>query len=365
MIKINQYMPILKWKMGEYQALERLDKGSKDSIVPLFEIPPIDYDHAKQQDAKSLDAHLNDFGKKLKSKWDGRACFVDMQFVTNGKPCILSTGHHCVDSIFLDARANGCQAIPVITLNADAAFRQAVARVIQQDRRGVALRITVSDFDNANMPQAIDLLLAELSLKYIDVDLILDMKAPDYQSLSFAAMQMQMLLGKLPTLNLWRSLVVAASSFPSAATALAKGYSFIAIPRNEWKAYKLLIPMLGTTMRLPSFGDYAVASPEMVSLDMRMIQPSAKVRYTYDDNWHFAVGKSVRSAGGFGQYRHLCDTLTKQPYFDGAGASEADDYIAKCAAGTASTGNLSTWVWVATNRHLTLVPTELASFVFL
>ena len=364
MIKINQYMPILKWKMGEYQALERLDKNSKDSIVPLLEIPIIDFDHANQKDAKSLDLHLKDFGKKLKSKWDGRVCLVDTQFITEGKPCILATGHHCVDSIFLDARTNGCQAIPVITLSADSAFRQAVARVIQLDRRGVALRINIRDFEQPDITPAIDALLTELGLKHVDVDLILDMKSPDYQSVPFAALQMQMLLNKLPALNLWRSLVVAASAFPSAATALAKGYSFIPIPRNEWKAYKLLIPMLGGTMRLPSFADYAVASPEMVSLDMRMIQPSAKVRYTYDDNWHFAVGKSVRSTGGFGQYKQLCDTLTKQPYFAGPGASAADDYIAACAAGTASTGNLSTWVWVATNRHLTLVPTELANFFF-
>lgn len=359
-------MPILKWKMGEYQALERLDKGSKDGIVPLFEVPTIGYDFEKQQDAKSLDAHLKDFGKRLKAKWDSRVCLVDLQFITNGKPCHMVSGHHCVDAIFLDARANGCHAIPVITLGADAAFKQAVARVIQQDRQGVALRITIADFDEENMEQAIDALLVELSVKYTDVDLILDMKSPDYQSLSFAAMQMQMLLAKLPALNLWRSLVVAASSFPSVLPPQAKGQPFIPLSRNEWKAYKLLIPLLGKTARLPSFGDYAVAAPEMVTLDMRMINPSAKIRYTYDEHWHFAVGKSVRSAsaGGFGQYRQLCATLAAQPYFDGAGASAADDYILACAAGTAPTGNLSTWVWVATNRHLTLVRKQLASSAF-
>ncbi|MFV4641032.1 beta family protein [Mycobacterium tuberculosis] len=35
--------------------------------------------------------------------------------------------------------------------------------------------------------------------------------------------------------------------------------------------------------------------------------------------------------------------------------------MADCAAGTVTTGNLSTWVWVSTNRHLTKVVDDLAS----
>lgn len=34
---------------------------------------------------------------------------------------------------------------------------------------------------------------------------------------------------------------------------------------------------------------------------------------------------------------------------------------AREAAGTVTTGNLSTWVWVSTNRHLTKVVDDLAS----
>ncbi len=64
---------------------------------------------------------------------------------------------------------------------------------------------------------------------------------------------------------------------------------------------------------------------------------------------------------GFGQYQQMCATLVALPYFSGRAFSAGDAYIADCAAGTVTTGNLSTWVWVSTNRHLTKVVDDLAS----
>ena len=44
MINHSTYIPILKWKQGEYQALSELTPEIKKNIVPLFEIPPIGFD---------------------------------------------------------------------------------------------------------------------------------------------------------------------------------------------------------------------------------------------------------------------------------------------------------------------------------
>lgn len=63
---------------------------------------------------------------------------------------------------------------------------------------------------------------------------------------------------------------------------------------------------------------------------------------------------------GFAQYQDMCATLAARPYFSGARYSAGDAYIADCAAGRVTTGNLSTWVWVSTNRHLTKVVDDLA-----
>ena len=41
------YIPILKWRQGEYLALDRLEDRVKDKVLPLIEIPPIEWDFEK------------------------------------------------------------------------------------------------------------------------------------------------------------------------------------------------------------------------------------------------------------------------------------------------------------------------------
>lgn len=58
----------------------------------------------------------------------------------------------------------------------------------------------------------------------------------------------------------------------------------------------------------------------------------------------------------------MCHAVTRQPFFDGPDFSDGDRYIAQCAAGEEPTGNLTTWVWVATNRHVSRVLADIANF---
>jgi hypothetical protein len=87
--------------------------------------------------------------------------------------------------------------------------------------------------------------------------------------------------------------------------------------------------------------------------------PLAKLRYTIEDRWHIGLGAQVKKAG-FGQMQRICQDLVALPYFDRPHTCWADTYIDDCAAGTASTGNASTWVQVAVNRHLERVTRDLA-----
>lgn len=57
----NHYVPILKWRMGEYQALLNLKKGVADWVTPLLEIPTEGWDFEKEEPAKSIDDHLSSF----------------------------------------------------------------------------------------------------------------------------------------------------------------------------------------------------------------------------------------------------------------------------------------------------------------
>ena len=74
----NQYVPILKWRMGEYQALVRLEDTIKDNIVPLIIIPPIEYDFEEQQDKKTVEEHISPFANRFQAKWGERHALIDL-----------------------------------------------------------------------------------------------------------------------------------------------------------------------------------------------------------------------------------------------------------------------------------------------
>ena len=342
--------------MGEYQALSRLADPVKDSLTPLLEIPPVGFDHETGQDRESADAHLGDFGRRLKSKWQGRPCFVDLKYLLPHTR--LAGGQHCVEGVFASARAEGCNTVPVVSFANDAAFVAAVATVNRQDHRGVCLRLGMQDFDRPSFLSDIDTLLRSLSVGWAETDLVVDFGAPHYIPIAAFVRIMQALLGMLPNPNRWRTLTLAGTAYPQSVATLVP--PFQVIPRHEFVAYRTLVRQLGRDARIPTFGDYGVAHPDPVELDMRIVKPFAKLRYTIEDAWHIGRGTPVRTHG-FGQYRQICQLLMQQPYFSGAGYSAGDTYIADCAAGRAATGNLSTWVWVSTNRHLTKVAADLAT----
>jgi hypothetical protein len=126
--------------------------------------------------------------------------------------------------------------------------------------------------------------------------------------------------------------------------------------------YKTLIPSLADAkLRLPAFGDYAISHPASLFVDMRLLKPSAKIRYTADDGWYIIKGENVRDYG-FEQYHDLSEKVVGSRYYCGPAYSWGDGYLKKCADGTGKTGNLTTWVQVDTNHHIEKVTRDIASF---
>jgi hypothetical protein len=354
MVPYDFYVPVLKWKMGEYQALSRLSDSIKSKVVPLFEIPTVGFDFERGEERETLESHLGDFGKRLKAKWEARPCFVDLKYIPQGERV---KGAHPLEFVFGLARAEGCAAIPVVSLSSDRKTQQVIARSMHEDKRGLALRISRSDFDRESITKTIEACLSEIGTTASETDLVLDMEMPNYVPLKIFVKSLTTALYELlPTASRWRSLVIVGSSYPASVAALESNF----VKRYEWIAYKAFVESLGRGSRIPTFGDYAAATTELIELDMRLIKPMAKLRYTIDDAWYIAVGKNVRTYG-FGQYRDMCAELIRKPFFGGRKFSEADRYIDDCAKVREKTGNLSTWVWVATNRHVTKVVVDLAS----
>jgi hypothetical protein len=353
----QHYVPCLRWKQGEYQAVRSLSEATKDFITPLIEVPEKGFDFETQSDKKSIDEHLAPFAKRVSEKWGDRPCFVDLKLIPASER--MQGGIHPVRFVFDQLELKGCAAVPVTGLNRDAQYHIAVLESVARGPRGVCIRITLEEAAKSSLRFAVEALLADKA-PMEECDFILDLEAPNFLPVDGFARLIESLIRQLPFLNRWRTFSMIGTSFPSTMGEIQT--SEATIPRNEWLLYKQLVPALRKSgIRIPAFGDYAINHPEVLQMDMRLLKPAGTIRYATDDGWLIVKGPNVRD-NGFGQYVNHCKNVTRSTSFSGSNFSKADKYILDCAAGRASTGNLSTWRWVGTNHHIEKVAQDVASF---
>lgn len=355
----RHYVPILKWKQGEYQALFRLAAKVKDNITPLIEIPPIDWDHDTRSEAKTIDEHLVNFAPRFASKFNNRPAFIDLCFID---PAVrMKDDEHPLTALFETVREEDQTAIPVTGLDRDEDYQEAVRLVHDQDNQGVCLRISIWDIDESGFRQNIKELLEELEVTPYEVNLIIDLGSPNFRPIKIFTKAVIDWIQCIPHLTQWRTFTITSTAFP--ARPASSKYPTRKVARSEWALYQRLVDNSAQLPRIPTFGDYSVAHPEPFdtkAVDMRKIHARAKIRYTIDDAWLIITGKSVR-IHTFDQYTFMCKTIGKSGHFPGPDFSKGDKYIDDCTVG-GSTGNLTTWVWVDNNHHITKVVNDLANF---
>ncbi|WP_407353991.1 beta family protein [Luteimonas sp. R10] len=339
------YIPILKFRQGEYLAIGRSSAAIKKWMTPFFELPTEPWDFEEKIPSKSMDEHLAQFGKRLARNWKAR-CFVDSPYI--GGSASVASGVHHLEHAFSLARAEACLAVPVVGIERDTAYKKAVAAIVAADQRGACIRVSPDDFAS-NISGKIASLLAVIGLQASDCDLIIDANDDISSSPSSQAIVWKSLIASLPQLAQWRSLTVAGGSFPASLSPASIYRPHKDVKRYEWLAYKSLVR--GKLDRVPTFGDYSAASPKTFEMDPRLMDPNAKVKYTLDDEWRIVMGNQVKK-NGRSQYQTLCKTLIGSlgSNWPGRTYSHGDEFIDDCAAGKGNGGS-STWPTVTTSHH--------------
>ena len=352
----QHYIPCLRWKQGEYQALLNLSSLARDSIVPIIEVAEVGFDFESQTDSKTIDQHLFSFAKRVRDKWGRKECYVDMRYIEPSTQ--MSNGQHPGTFVFYDLSAKGVLAIPVIRLQEDPRFQAAIHQVVTTDKRGLCLRANIEEVARVGFDKTAQNILWSYGLVIEQCDLIVDLVTPNFDPIDSFASLLTNIFQSLPNLENWRSFGMVGTSFPQSLSGLNHGTTFI--PRNEWRLYKLLVTRLNKLGgRIPSFGDYAINHPDVLSIDPRLIKPNASIRYTINDKWLIAKGQNVRDHG-YDQFRDLSNLILNSEHYCGQNYSEGDNFIFKCAAGKERTGNLTTWRRVGTNHHIEMVVRDVA-----
>lgn len=354
----ERYVPILRGKAGEFIAVEHLSTTAKGQLTPLFELTPIDWDYDSGQPKSTIADHVHGFAKRVftacgtatEALVDFRHCDGNLQF---------ANGSNAVTHVLTEARGLGLRLIPVVGLQQTAEYSTAVLSAIQQDRRGLCLRIEATEAQRCVVhPQELQAFLDQFAVNPSDIDLVID--AGQLTASVVGAVQFGLVatLNAFPMLHQWRTLTLAAGSRPEDTTGVATN-SIDLSERLEWALWRYVRPLAART---PDFGDYGSQSPGYSDFDIRNVFNTmvAKIWYTIDQQWMTVKGHVLRRFG-YDQFHDLCQVLASRPEFSGAGFSWGDNYIAACAQRTVGKGNLTTWVSVSTNHHLTFVADQLAT----
>lgn len=356
-VQSNTYVPVLKWRTGEYQALFRLADSAKDSIIPLMIIPEIEFDFEEWAPKKTIQEHIAPFGKRYKDKWSGRPAWLDLDTSLHAEK--MDSGLTVAAHVFSELRQFKAKAVPVVSVEHKPDYVSEIAAIVKKDKLGVAVRARLAHVIAADFNAKLTKLLANVGVSAGDVDFFVDLNSPAYEPYEVFAKALVVALGKVAALNDFQSFIVIGTAFPQSMKDVSPpGANLI---RHDWVFFKKFISVLPASMRKPAYGDYTTVNPAFAAaMDMRKIKPAGKLVYTSKDAWKILKGKAFRENRK--QMHDHCDNLIKSGIFRGPAYSVGDDFIAKCAVKKAGPSSLTKWKEVGINHHIMHVLEDISSF---
>jgi hypothetical protein len=310
----KHYVPAIKWRQGEYLALQELNPAQKQWITPLVDVAPIPWDFDNEAPAKSIDEHLAKIPEQTATCWGtDLPVFVDLSLVE--EETRMAGGAHPVDALLAALNGEEVKTVPVTGTDRDAEYQNAIRRAVARDRRGLALRLQPDDLGDAASMAAIDELRASIGTPVDATDLIIDFGAIEASQVDLTRLLALNTLRAIPNINDYRTVTLLSGAFPINLSHISPGLALA--PRSDWALWQGV--NASRPVRRPSFGDYTAAHPDqhLQEIDPRFMQVSASIRYATDDDWLIVRGRSTRNPrfGGTAQYQELSRVLIAQPQF--------------------------------------------------
>jgi hypothetical protein len=132
------------------------------------------------------------------------------------------------------------------------------------------------------------------------------------------------------------------------------------VRRWEWTIYKKLVERKSELYRLPIFSDYGVEYVK--DLRPRKARPSAKLNYTRLEDYFFAKGENVKTAG-YQAIFPVAQKIVACSGFMGVNFSMGDASMVEIASRSRGPGIAPTWKWAAFDHHLAMVGLPVAELL--
>nr|WP_242947624.1 beta family protein [Desulfosporosinus lacus] len=322
--------------------MRHLREDIKDKLCPVFMVLP--------------NNEAENFIQEVIHEWgENRAFYMDFH---------SSFSDFIEQNTFISSLLSGDQKIapiPIVSPNKNEEYFEIIKDSFSMLDHGIAIRLTIQDFDDA-VSVITDILDQTGNLSNQSIDLIIDLGQillPTDVIKSFASV-VNDLLSKVSVFK-FRRTIVCGSSFPESLSVRQGKIS--SILRIEWAVWKEVIKKFPDT----EFGDYGADDPKDPTID-HVVTMVPTIRYTHDESWYIVRGTYDRRAPyDYAQFHKLSKILIAQDaIYCGKDFSNGDLRIFECANKTCSVtkcnhGNLSTWVQIAVNHHLTYVALQASS----
>ena len=351
-MNINNYIPILKTKAGEFEAIVNLSSNTRNSITPFFDIPQI-----KEIRDTPADYYLCDIALNLVKKWGTSPFFIDIFDFHPDIRCDQDI--HPLSRLGREFNTFNAKMIPVFGLDRDDDYFEAISNLPKLKESGLCIRVLEDDGDLDSPEELLEQILdvdrrigiSKLN-KYVLIDLrsLIGKSIVEIQSKIFEAV-------KLITENCHpQKIIIAGSNYPTDVSEIGKD-SIGTIPRKEIILWKDITSVFSDSNKF-CFGDYGIIHP-----DFRQSRPAknqnAKIRYTQPDQWVVARGHKLIDTPGEEQFRDLAKDLLDQVETTGTVPSWGEERIKQCAKGVTGLGNPQNRVAIDLNHHISVTALQL------
>lgn len=332
-----RYIPQLRWKRGERNALFNLSPLGKTNVSPLFLLGTDQFKPKKATALKQPVPASVVIAQDVATCWGSTPFYFDASSIAD-----VSGYPHRFEAIATECRNLGLQMIPATRLGVSKSYLAAVQSIAAIDSRGISLRIDLQEMTSLST------WVAGWPFQMQETDLLIDFgdQAGTIATLGDA---LNIAFRSLHGGSNWRSVTTVGTSMPANFTGMRQGAH--TIKRHEKFIWEQLVAF-GLPYAL-DYGDYATVTTAAPPPGIAWGYPIS-VRYTLTDS--FLVCRGVRTKG-FGardqgdQLKDHAKVIVATPNRGALAHCWGDQEIDAIAIGKSPQG-LEHWVHISVNRHI-------------
>ena len=342
------YVPFLKAKSNEINAIGELAQEVREAICPFF-----DYPRKPRLDGLKLKVGVEKMVRSLEKHvgLDDEFYFDNYDIEDTLK---VGTKHNYQ---FMLECLTAFPVIPVVSVDRSSGHIASVAELkaagkIQSDI--IAFRVTPENFEEYSVIEDdIENELGSTFAAFHAVDLIFDCRVCTNIDPGSAAAQVRRFSKSFCASYNVRRVVITGSSIPASVREVLSVQTERMIPRHELSIYQAVKAIHDHAGLM--FGDYTTVSPLYSDVDLapEILQNvmTAKLTYTLNDSHFFIRGGGLKTKGR-GQYFGMAQKLCSKTFFRGAAFSSGDEYFDQKSRGLGGNCGPNTVIKPSVNAHI-------------